>query len=196
MNIIKREIKEWIEFFIRNIPGKIGFFLRSTYYNLRIKSSFRKNRFETGLRIEYPKNVELGSNSYFGINCKIYASEFGRVKIGFKASINSNVMINARGKGTISIGNNVLIGPNVVLRSSNHCFYTTKVPVIDQGMTEGEIIINDDVWIGSNAVILPNCEIGKGVIIAAGAVVTSDVESYTVVGGVPATLIKKRDENK
>ena len=195
MNLIKIEIKEWIEFIIRNIPGKIGFFFRSTYFKVRIKSSFNKNRFEPGLRIEYPRNVILGSNSYFGINCKIYASEYGRVKIGSNASINSNVMINARGKGNISIGNNVLIGPNVVLRSSNHSFYSTKVPVIDQGMTEGEIIINDDVWIGSNAVILPNCEIGEGVIIAAGAVVTSDVESYTVVGGVPATLIKKRDLN-
>ena len=73
----------------------------------------------------------------------------------------------------------------MVLRSSNHSVYTTKIPVIDQGMTEGEININDDLWIGSNAVILPNCEIDKGGIIAVGAVVT-DVESYTIVGGVPA----------
>ena len=108
-----------------------------------------------------------------------------KIIIGSNVTFNSNVMINARGKGKIIIGDNVLIGPNVVLRSSNHSFHTTKIPVIDQGMTEGDIIINDDVWIGSNAVILPNCEIGKGVIVAAGAVVTSDVESYTVVGGVP-----------
>ena len=59
-------------------------------------------------------------------------------------------------------------------------------------MIDGEIIINDDVWIGSNAVILPNCTIGKGAIIAAGAVVTKNVDSYTVVGGVPAKLIKRR----
>ena len=54
--------------------------------------------------MEYPKNVELGSDSYFGFNCKIFASEFSKVKIGSKASINSNVMINARGKGKIIIG--------------------------------------------------------------------------------------------
>ena len=146
--------------------------------------------------MEYPKNIELGSDSYFGFNCKIFASEFSKVKIGTKASINSNVMINARGKGKIIIGNNVLIGPNVVLRSNNHSFETSKIPVIDQGMNEGEILINDDVWIGSNAVVLPNCKIGKGVIIAAGAVVTSDVESYSIVGGVPAKLIKKRDTSR
>jgi len=194
--IIKREIKEWLEFLFRNIPGGIGFYIRSFYYQKRMLKIFRENRFEVGIRMECPKNIELGSNSYFGHNCKIFASESSKVKIGSKASINSNVMINARGKGRIIIGDNVLIGPNVVLRSNNHSFETTKMPIIDQGMNEGEIIINDDVWIGSNAVILPNCKIGKGVIIAAGAVVTSDVESYSVIGGVPANLIKKRDLNK
>ena len=194
--IIKREIKEWIEFLLRNIPGGLGFYMRSFYYQKRMLKIFRNNRFESGLRMEYPRNIELGSNSYFGMNCKIFASEFSKVKIGSKASINANVMINARGKGQIIIGNNVLIGPNVVLRSNNHSFDKTNIPIIEQGMNEGEIIINDDVWIGSNAVILPNCKIGKGVIIAAGAVVTSDVESYSVMGGVPANLIKKRELSK
>ena len=196
MNItttFKREIKEWIDFLFRNIPGGIGYGIRSFYFQRRMVKIFRNNRFESGFRMEYPKNVELGSDSYFGFDFKIFATDFSKVKIGSKASINSNVMINARGKGKIIIGNNVLIGPNVVLRSNNHSFETSKIPVIDQGMNEGEIFINDDVWIGSNAVVLPNCKIGKGVIIAAGAVVTSDVESYSIVGGVPANLIKKRD---
>jgi len=187
-----REFKDWVEFIIGNIPGRTGFLFRNIYYKKRLKKTFQNNRFESGLRIEFPRNVELGSFSYFGFNCKLYASEFSKIKIGFNASFNSNVMINARGKGNISIGNNVLIGPNVVLRSSNHSFNSTEIPVIDQGMTEGEIIIHDDVWIGSNAVILPNCKIGEGSIVAAGAVVTSNVDSYTVVGGVPAKLIKKR----
>ena len=60
-------------------------------------------------------------------------------------------------------------------------------------MIEGEIIVGNDVWIGSNAVILPNCNIGDGAIIGAGAVVTSDIEPYTVVGGIPARFIKKRE---
>ena len=190
---ILREFKDWLEFFISNTPGRLGYLLRGIYYRLRLKKSFEENRFETGLRIEFPKNITIGSKSYLGIDCKIYASEFSEVSIGSNVSFNSNVMINARGKGKISIGNNVLIGPNVVLRSSNHSFMTTKLPIINQGMIDGEIIVHDDVWIGSNAVILPNCKIGRGVIIAAGAVVTSDIQSYTIVGGVPAKLIKKRD---
>ena len=190
--MILRELKDWLEFFISHIPGRTGYFFRSFYYKKILSKSFKNNRFETGLRIEYPKNIELGSDSYFGLNCKLYASEFSSVKIGLNASFNANVMINARGKGKITIGNNVLIGPNVVLRSNNHSFKTTKKSIMEQGMTEGEIIINDDVWIGSNAVILPNCEVGNGVIIAAGAVVTSNIDPYSIVGGVPAKLIKKR----
>ena len=190
--MILREFKDWLEFFIRYIPGRTGYFVRSFYYKKRLSRSFKQNRFESGLRVECPNNIELGSESYFGFNCKLYASELSSIKIGFNASFNSNVMINARGKGKISIGNNVLIGPNVVLRSSNHSFKSTDKPIIKQGMKDGQIIVHDDVWIGSNVVILPNCEIGKGSIIAAGAVVTSNVDSYTVVGGVPAKLIKKR----
>ena len=195
MNILKifiRELKEWVEFFIGNIPGKIGFAARSFYFNKRISNSFLKNRFEKGLRIEYPLNLELGSFSYFGFDCKIYASELSRIKIGSNCAFNSNVMINARGKGNIVIGNNVLVGPNVVIRSSDHAFNNLNLNINDQGMKDGEIIIKDNVWISSNCVILQNVIIGEGSVIAAGAVVTKNVDPYSVVGGVPAKLIKKR----
>lgn len=190
---IKREIKDWGEFLIRNIPGQIGNFIRSFYLNNRISKPFNNNRFETGFRIEYPSKIELGSDSYFGLDCKIYASELSKVKIGSNISFNSNVMINARGEGNILIGDNVLIGPNVVLRSCNHTFQKLKEPIINQGMEKGNITIKDNVWIGSNCVILSNCTIGKGSIIAAGSVVTKNIEAYSIVGGVPAKLLKKRN---
>ena len=75
-------------------------------------------------------------------------------------------MINSRGSGEIIIGKNVLIGPNVVLRSNNHKFGIVSKPIKEQGMTSGKIKIDDDVWIGSNVVILPDI-IGKGAIVAA-----------------------------
>ncbi len=191
--LLLRELKDWFEFFIRHLPGKTGYFLRSFYYKMRLKDSFSKNRFESGLRIEFPKNIKLGSNSFFGLDCKIYASEFSQIKIGSNITFNSNVMINARGKGKILIGNNVLIGPNAVLRSNNHSFENKNKPIKEQGMSDGDIFIEDDVWISSNSVILPNCRIGKGAIIAAGAVVTNNVASYSIVGGIPAKEISKRD---
>ena len=192
LKIIAREIKNWTEFFIRNIPGQLGYFIRSFYFNKRLSKKFLNTRFETGLRIEYPKNLEIGSNSYFGFECKIYASEFSKVKIGSNCSFNSNVMVNARGKGSIIIGDNVLIGPNVVLRSSDNAFNSVREIIKNQGMEDGCIVIKNDVWIGSNCVVLKNITIGKGSIVAAGAVVTKDVEPYSIVGGVPAKIIKRR----
>ena len=191
-----REIKDWIEFFISIIPGRTGYFLRSEYFKKRLSLNFKNNRFEIGLKIEFPKNVYIGSNSFYGLGCKIYASEESKIEIGSNITFNSNVMINARGKGFIYIDDDVLIGPNVVIRSNNHSFKQINQSIINQGMTEGEIVINKNVWIGSNCVVLPNCEIGEGAIIAAGAIVTSDVEPYSIVGGVPAKLISKRDITK
>ena len=194
LNLIMREIKDWIEFIIGNIPGRIGYFIRSIYYQKRIKNKFKNIRFETGLRLEFPQNIKLGSNSFYGLNSKIYASHNSEIKIGSNITTNSNVMINARGKGKILIGDNVLIGPNVVIRSNNHNYEDIELPIIKQNMTEGEIIIKDDVWIGSNCVILPNCILGKGAIVAAGGVVTKDVLPFTIVGGVPAKIIGYRKQ--
>ncbi len=187
-----REVKEWTEYFIARIPGRLGNKLRNCYFRTRFKSKFINTFFETGFRVEYPKNIRISSNSYFGLNCKIYACESSFVEIGGNASFNSNVMINARGIGKISIGKNVLIGPNVVLRSNNHKYGDPNLPIINQGMTNGEIIIGDNVWISSNCVILPNCIIGEGSIVAAGAVVTKDIEPYSIFGGIPAKKIGSR----
>ena len=191
--IIIREIKDWIEFFIARVPGRIGYFSRCKYFKKRLSNNFKNNRFETGIKFEFPNHIKLGSNSYFGIDCKIYASEKSFVSIGSNVTFNSNVMINARGKGSIYVGDDVLIGPNVVIRSNNHISENIKTPIIAQGMTDGKIVINKNVWISSNCVILPNCEIGEGAIIAAGAIVTSDVAPFSIVGGVPAKLIAMRN---
>lgn len=114
------------------------------------------------------------------------------VTIGDNIIINRNVMITARSK--ITIGNDVLIGSNVVINDSNHVFKDRSVPITKQGHTAEPIVIEDDVWIASDAVILKGVHIGKGAVIAAGSVVTKDVEPYTVVAGVPARKIKNRGE--
>ena len=112
------------------------------------------------------------------------------ITIGYRVSINRNTMLTA--KANINIGNNVSIGPNVIINSGNHNFEKTNIPINQQGHTVSPITIEEDVWIGGGAIILAGVTIGKGSIIAAGAVVTKDVEPYSVVGGVPAKLIKSR----
>lgn len=89
-------------------------------------------------------------------------------------------------QGGIYIGDNVLIGHNVVMATINH-----DLNPYDRHNIYKPILIQDRVWIGSNVVVTQGVTIGEGAVIAAGAVVTKDVEPFTVVGGVPAQIIKK-----
>ena len=95
--------------------------------------------------------------------------------------------------GSITIGNYVHTGTNVVMLGFNHGFYTRDIPTKEQDYMDAPIVIEDDVWIGAGAILLAGVTIGKGAIIAAGAVVNKDVPDYAIVGGVPAKVIKYRD---
>jgi maltose O-acetyltransferase len=95
-------------------------------------------------------------------------------------------------QSNVTIGNHVIMGPDVKIYSRNHKSERTDVPVQSQGKEYFETRIGDDVWIGANVIILPGVTIGDHSIIAAGSVVTKNIEAYSVTGGVPAKLIKKR----
>lgn len=94
-------------------------------------------------------------------------------------------------QGGITIGDGSLIGHNVVLATLNHMLDPTQ----RTGMTAAPIRIGKNVWIGANATVLAGVTIGDGAVVAAGAVVTKDVPPVTIVGGVPAKVIKKIDTN-
>lgn len=189
---IFREIKDWVEAILGAIPGAIGLALRRVYYRFRLAAPAPELSIQPNVSITCPQSIRIGRKCHLARDCKLYATPETPIKIGHNFSANTNVMINARGKGSITIGNNVLIGPNVVLRSNNHVFERTDMPINEQGMTDGTIVIGDDVWIASNAVVLQNVSIGDGAVVAAGAVVTKDVPPYAIVGGVPARTIGMR----
>lgn len=112
------------------------------------------------------------------------------ILIGDNSGIGKNCFLNDA--NTISIGNDVLMGPDVMIFTTNHL--TAKKSLIRmQGYEFGEVYIGNDVWIGARVIILPNVIVGEGAVIAAGAVVTKDVEPYTIVGGVPAKEIGIRE---
>lgn len=116
------------------------------------------------------------------------------VTIGDHCLINHNNLIQA-GKsknGSITIGNYVHTGANVIMLGFNHGFYTRDIPTKQQDYMEAPIVVEDDVWIGTGAIILAGVTIGKGAVIASNAVVNKDVPAYTIVGGVPAKVIKER----
>lgn len=124
--------------------------------------------------------------SYFENN--IYIGKADKLKIGKHVQINERVVLQ-----NVIIGNYVMIAPNVSIMSLSHKFNNTNIPMVLQGASEEkQVVIEDDVWLGRNVIVLPGVTICRGSIVAAGAVVTKDVASYSIVGGVPATLIKKR----
>ncbi len=141
------------------------------------------------LRINGGRNIKIGNNFSSMGYTYLYAND-GKINIGNNLSLNTNVQIGSSG-GEIHIGNNVLIGPNVVIRAADHGIAKGKL-INQQKHIGGVIIIEDDVWIGSNCVILKNVHLGKGCVIAAGSVVTKEVPANAIFGGVPAKFIKER----
>ena len=93
--------------------------------------------------------------------------------------------------GPVTIGSHVHLAQGITVTALNHNFADTNKRIDEQGITTKTVCIGDDVWIGTNAVILPGVTIGSHVVVAAGAVVTKDVPDNCVVGGVPAKLLKK-----
>ena len=107
--------------------------------------------------------------------------------IGINSVINSNCRLDSR--GFLEIGNNVSISEDVILLTADH--NEDLLGVLNR---EKNVFIGDYVWIGTRAMVLPGVKIGKGAVIAAGAVVTKNVEPLAVVGGIPAKFIKTRTE--
>ena len=93
--------------------------------------------------------------------------------------------------GPVTIGNHVNLAQGITVTALNHNFEDTSKWIDEQGVSTKPVVISDDVWIGTNAVILPGVTIGRHAVVAAGAVVTTDVPERTVVGGVPAKIIKR-----
>lgn len=143
---------------------KIFKFLRYILAKNILKSCGKNVNIENGARFGF--NVTLGNNSGLGVNSIVERA---------------------------IIGNNVMMGRDVIIISGSHKFENCNIPMIFQGMQpEKEVIIEDDVWIGHRVIILPGVKIGRGSIIGAGAVVTKDVTQNTIVGGVPAKIIRYR----
>jgi len=110
--------------------------------------------------------------------------------IGDNVGIAQNCFIHVR--GSVIIESNTILGPNVGIFSENHKFEDIELPVSVQGESRKGVHIESGVWIGTRSIILDGVRIGKNSIIAAGSIVNKDVPPYSIVGGVPAKVIKYR----
>ncbi|MDR1679062.1 MAG: acyltransferase [Prevotellaceae bacterium] len=130
-------------------------------------------------------NLTIENGVYFGNGKDIEVGNF----VGFGSNFKTLNRI-------LNIGNELMMAEDVVFLGGNHNYNRLDIPMRKQG-TEGKtpLEINDDVWIGARAMVLPGCKkIGRGVIIGAGSVVTKDIPDYAIVGGNPAKIIKYRNQ--
>ena len=93
--------------------------------------------------------------------------------------------------GPVIIGNHVNLAQGITVTALNHIFEDSNKRIDEQGVSTNQVVIEDDIWIGANAVILPGVTIGHHSVVAAGSVVTKDVPPHSLVAGVPAKIIKQ-----
>lgn len=166
--IIPRKIRLKLFALHRNTPGKIGMLIRYIY----LKSLAKK----------CGNNVAIMQNVYF--------FNIDKLEIGNNVSFHPMCYIDSL--GTIIIGNNVSIAHGVSIISFNHGYNDLETPIKYQKVETGKIFIDENVWIGAKATILPNVNIEQGSIIGANSVVTHDVKKNTITGGIPNKVIKIR----
>ncbi|WP_035102874.1 acyltransferase [Devosia sp. LC5] len=136
----------------------------------------------------FTTHLVLGEHSWIAGHALVR----GDVEFGAHSTVNPYAMIS----GKVRCGNGVRIASHVSIVGFNHGFDDPSVPIYTQKHETLGIIIEDDVWIGANAVVLDGVTIGKGAVIAAGAVVSKDVPPMAIVGGVPAKVVRYRGQGK
>ncbi|MBO4301685.1 MAG: acyltransferase [Desulfovibrio sp.] len=150
-------------------------------------------RFGTGLSLIGCRGMRLERGVRLGRGCFITATD-GELILHDSVAISPFVHVGADA-GRIEIGRQTAVGPGTVIRAANHCIARRDIPMMQQGHVPGQIVIEEDVWIGANCVITPDVHIGRGAVVGAGAVVTRNVAPCSIVGGVPARCIGMRGQN-
>jgi acetyltransferase-like isoleucine patch superfamily enzyme len=196
----------------KQFPTIFGSYIRPLVYKTLLGNVGQGCLIERNVRIDNPSRIFLHNRVFIGENCIIspgspkgeirFESDIfiaplcgfkafgGKVSIGKHVHFSRNTFINAR--GDVEIGQDSLFGPNVVLMTTNHVFTDVNIPIRKQGVQSAPIKIENDVWLGSNVLVMPGVTVKTGAVVAAGAVVTKDVPEFSIAAGVPAKVIKKR----
>ncbi len=159
--------------FLKNMPFKLGLFLRNKTYPYFFKKVGKNVKFFEGSIFKYPSEIELGHNVTINQNCFFV------------------------GKGGLILGDDIMMGAGCKIVTSSHVADSTAMPMREQGITFDKIVIGNDVWFGFDVIVLQGCNVGNGVILAAGCVLTSkQTGNYSIWGGVPAKKISDRKTDK
>jgi acetyltransferase-like isoleucine patch superfamily enzyme len=209
-------LEQSLMFLLGWVPTIAGIALRGIFYKLMLKMDGMA-AIERNVRLRFASRIRLGQGAYLDENVYIHACPDG-VEIGagtlvmhgsvlhvynFRGLPHAFIRIGKdslvgeysviRGQGGVTIGDRVYTSPGTQIIAVNHIFNDPQRPFVEQGITAEGIVIEDDVWLGSNCVITDGVRVGKGAVVAAGAVVTKDVPPHTIVAGVPAKVLREID---
>ena len=192
----------------------MGFLLRSKFYPGLFASVGRGAQWGSNVTLRHPYKIHIGENVAVDNDCMLCArgSEVGKFRLGANSIVSRGSFIQSKAGGIdigthcsigvqcyigavndIKIGDHVLIAGQCYIGGGRYPITKNGIPMMEQGSySNGTIEIGDDVWIGAGVKILDNIKIGEGAIVGAGAVVTKDVEPYSIVAGIPAKAISQR----
>ena len=183
ISFVKKIFKEFFSFLyiiITSYPDtSIGLKIRQIYWKKKLKKCGNHIQIRKGAGICFPNLIEIGNNFILG----------------------NNSLITANSSKGIFVGNDVGIARNVLIHSANHSFEKIDIPIMKQKIisplikynnSDYSVIIEDDVWIGSQSVILPGTFLKKGCVVSSGSIVSGEFPEYSVIMGNPARVIKSR----
>lgn len=214
LSLGKALLCEFLFFCLGNMGGGLGLFLRSKLYPMLFRTAGRGVVFGRNLTIRHPHRISLGDHVILDDNCVIDAKgqtnegitignqvyvgrntiiycKNGNIRIGEKVNISSNCQFVS--SNDMTIGEYTVIGAYAYLLSGGGYDFSPDAPrFADQNgfITQGPLVVGPNCWLGAGIVILDAASIGAHSVVAAGAVVTKPVEPNSIVGGVPARLIK------
>ncbi len=210
---------ELLQFFLAGMKGALGLLLRQKLFPGLFLQSGRKVVFGSDTSIRCPTKIKLGDKvvlsdgaiidgrSNFDVGLSIgnrtiigqralVLCKEGQIKIGEDVGIGAYCGLYAVGTNVLEIGNDCMIGPYTYFGGTRYHFEETNQPMRLQGHDlRGGIKIGNDCWFGAGVSVMDGVRIGDGVVVASGAVVTKDLPDYSVVVGIPASILKYRGQH-
>jgi acetyltransferase-like isoleucine patch superfamily enzyme len=207
-------LEQALQAFAGWIPTALGIAMRAALYRCMLRMDGWA-AIERHVRLRFANRIRLGHGAYLDEGVYIHACPDGvdigpgtlvmhgavlhvynfrnlphaGIRIGRDGLIGEYTVI--RGQGGVTIGDRVYTSPMTQIIAVNHVFDDPTRSFVDQGITAEGICIEEDVWLGSGAIVTDGVRIGRGAVISAGAVVTQDVPPHTVVAGVPARVLRQ-----
>jgi acetyltransferase-like isoleucine patch superfamily enzyme len=164
---------DYVSTMLRNLPGRWGMALRSSYLTKHFASSGENVNIHPGVRFRGIHKLTVGNNVEIGADNFLQAS------------------------GGITLGNSVMMGPGVKIWSINHKFDDTEQPIRDQGYQRDPVVIGDGCWLGANVFVFPGVTLPEGCIVSAGSVVTKKrYQPFSILAGYPARAVGNRKQSR